>query len=269
MHASVALPMFLTIHFLPVANAELIALGLGAAVIVVQIVLMWLLLSSGMIRVFKTKKTDPEEQPVTAVVREEDLQEDPYAAFAEEEPDGEETEEEGGEEALQDALADDAFDEELAQELAREQDELAAVQEVEEVYDDEEFIEEDPNPYYSLDEEENVYAFDEEETERVSDVDAPGQEEEETPYGDDPLDGVFGGAGGQDGIADDEAGYPRYADAYAEPYEYGDETDASYAETEDPDREETSGEGSVDATAYIVNDEEELSEEEEMYRYDE
>ena len=269
MHASVALPMFLTIHFLPVANAELIALGLGAAVIVAQIVLMWLLLSSGMIRVFKTKKTDPEEQPVTAVVREEDLQEDPYAAFAEEEPDGEETEEEGGEEALQDALADDAFDEELAQELAREQDELAAAQEVEEVYDDEEFIEEDPNPYYSLDEEENVYAFDEEETERVSDVDAPGQEEEETPYGDDPLDGVFGGAGGQDGIADDEAGYPRYADAYAEPYEYGVETDASYAETEDTDREETSGEGSVDATAYIVNDEEELSEEEEMYRYDE
>lgn len=272
MHASVALPMFLTIHFLPVANAELIALGLGAAVIVAQIVLMWLLLSSGMIRVFKTKKTDPEEQPVTAVVREEDLQEDPYAAFAEEELDGEETEEEGGEEAQQDVLADDAFDEELAQELAREQEELVAEElpeEVEEVYDDEEFIEETPNPYYSLDEEENVYAFDEEETERVSDVDAPDQEEEETSYGDDPLDGIFGGAGGQDGTADDEAGYPRYADAYTEPFEYGDETDASYAETEDAYREETSGEGEIDATAYIVNDEEELSEEEEMYRYDE
>ena len=70
LHASVALPIFLTIHFLPVANAELIALGLGAAVLIAQIVLMWLLLSSGMIRVFKTKKTAPEEVEVTAVVRE-------------------------------------------------------------------------------------------------------------------------------------------------------------------------------------------------------
>ena len=290
MHASVALPLFLTIHFLPVANAELIALGLGIAVILAQIVLMWLLVSSGMIRVFKTRKTAPAQQEVTAVVREEDLQEDPYTAFDEEASDEETVDEEAvdeevpeeevvGEAPAKEMLDDDAFDEELAEELAREQEEEFADdeqvveeelhEETEEVYDDEEFIEHAPNPYYSLDEEENEYAFDEEETERVSDVDTTDQEAEETSFGDDPLDGVFGGAGGQDGIADDEAGYPRYADAYAEPYEYGDEADAPYAETEDAYREETSGEGSIDATAYIVNDDEDLSDEEEMYRYDE
>ena len=85
LHASVALPMFLTVHFLPVANAELIVLALGAAVLLAQIVLMWLLLSSGMIRFFKTKKNAPvAQQEVTAVVREEDLNADPYAAFDEE-----------------------------------------------------------------------------------------------------------------------------------------------------------------------------------------
>lgn len=290
MHASVALPLFLTIHFLPVANAELIALGLGIAVILAQIVLMWLLISSGMIRVFKTKKTAPAQQEVTAVVREEDLQEDPYAAFdeeasdeetvAEEAVDEEVPEEEVTEEApAKEMLDDDAFDEELAEELAREQEEEfpdgeqvveeELHEETEEVYDDEEFIEHAPNPYYSLDEEENVYAFDEEETERVSDVDTTDQEAEETSFGDDPLDGVFGGADVQDGDARDEGERSFDEDSYTESYEYGDEADAPYAETEDAYREETSGEGSIDATAYIVNDEEDLSDEEEMYRYDE
>ena len=277
-HASVALPLFLTIHFLPVANAELIALGLGIAVIVAQVVLMWLLLSSGMIRVFKTKRTEPTQREVTAVVREEDLQEDPTTVFDEVEEDVQEepTEQEPVEEASteDESIVDDeeTFDEELAEELAREQEEAVdeeVVEEIEEVYDDEEFIEQAPNPYYSLDEEENEYAFDEEETERVSDVDTPDQETEETSYGADPLDGVFGEADVQYGAASDEGGRPRDEDTYAEPYEYGDEADAPYAETEITDREETSGEGSVDATAYIVNEEEELSEEEEMYRYDE
>jgi hypothetical protein len=264
----VALPIFLTIHFLPVANAELIALGLGAAVLIAQIVLMWLLLSSGMIRIFKTKKTAPEEVEVTAVVREEDVQEDPYAALEEESADETVAEETADEEPAEEVLDDEAFDEELAEELAREQDELT--EEMEEVYDDEEFIEPSPNPYYSLDEEENVYAFDEEEAERVSDVDTPNTEAEETSYDSDPLDGIFGEASWQDGNADDEAESPRYEDAYTEPYEYRDEEDASYAETEDADREKTSGQGSVDPYAYVVEEEsEEISEDEEMYRYDE
>lgn len=288
MHASVALPVFLAIHFLPVDNAELIALGLGAAVILAQVVLMWLLLSSGMIRVFKTKRTESKKQEVTAVVREEDLQEDPYTAFEEEiqEETAEETypeetlaEEFGDEEVIEEEYAEEAFDEEafdeeLAEELALEQEEEIFDEEVveeelpteiEEIYDDEEFIEQAPNPYYSLDEEENVYAFDEEETERVSDENATGAQAEETSYGDDPFDGVFGEAGDQYGVSTDEAESAR--DQYA--YEYGDE-DAPYAETADADREETSGQGSVDPYAYVVNDEaEEISEDEEMYRYDE
>jgi hypothetical protein len=268
MHASVALPVFLTVHFLPVANAELIALGLGVAVLLAQIVLMWLLLASGMIRVFKTKRGATGEQEVTAVVREEDLQEDSYAV-AQDELANEAAEEEPAEETL----AEDAFDEELARELALEREEMTEeelVLEVEEVYDDEEFIEAAPNPYYSLEEEENVYAFDEEETERVSDEETSSAETEDAPYGDDPLDGIFGEAGGQDGIVDDEAGYPQYADAYTESYEYADEENAPYTETEDADREETGDEGSVDPYAYVVEDDgEELSEDEELYRYDE
>ena len=288
MHAGVALPALLTIHFLPMANAELIALGLGAAVVLSQIVLMWLLISSGMIRVFKTKRTAPQEQPVTAVVREEDLQEDPYTAFAEEgtqeEADQEEAEADAlqeepvaEEESVEEAIGEDEFDTALAEELAREseeeffgedeviEEELSA--EIEEVYDDEEFIEQAPNPYYSLKEEENVYAFDEEETERVSDVDTAGQETEETPYDNDPFDGVFGESRGEDSTADDEAGYARDEYAYAGAYEYADEADA---QTENADRETPSSQGSVDPYAYVVNDEtEEAFEEDDLYRYDE
>ena len=286
-HASVALPVFLTIHFLP-ANAELIALGLGIAALVLQIVLMWLLISSGMIRVFRIKRSKSDRGEVTAVVREEDLQEDPTAVFADEDETSVPQEEPSEEEALD----EDAFDEELAQELAREQDEEEVYEEVyeeeeyeelaeetfaeeteevaelEEVYDDEEFIEHPEESYYSLDDEEDAYAYIQEETERVSDVDAADQETEETPQDRDPLDGVFGDAYVQNGTDGDEGERPLDENAYGESYEYGNEADASYAETEIADREETSGEGSVDATAYIVN-EEELSEEEEMYRYDE
>ena len=164
----------------------------------------------------------------------------------------------------------------LAEELARERDEFFGEDEVieeelsaeiEEVYDDEEFIEQAPNPYYSLEEEENVYAFDEEETERVSDVDTAGQETEETPYDNDPFDGVFGAARGEDSTADDEAGYSGDEYAYAGAYEYADEADA---QTENADRETPSSQGSVDPYAYVVNDETgEAFEEDDLYRYDE
>ena len=283
MHASIAFPVMLTIHFLPVANAELIALGLCAAVVVAQIVLMWLLISSGMIRVFKIKRTAPQEQPVTAVVREEDLQEDPYTAFAEENG-GEEVVEEAEEEILEEeapqeelatkeevveeVIEDDEFDAELAEELAHEGEEFFGEEEViEEIYDDEEFIEQAPNPYYSLEEEENVYAFDEEETERVSDVDTSNQETEETPYDNDPFDGVFGESRGEDSASDDEAGYSTDEYENTGAYEYADEENA---QTEDVDRETPSSQGSVDPYAYVVNDEtEEAFEEDDLYRYDE
>ena len=330
MHASVALPMLLTVHFLPIANAEFIALGLGIAVILAQIVLMWLLLSSGMVRIFKIQRTEPTEQEVTAVVREEDLQADPYAVF-DEEPDPaveevldevtekvlDEIAEEFIEEATEeDILDEDAFDEELAQELAYEQDEAYAQdeyaeevyedeeyvdaeyaeeyveeyveeesaeetyaesdeeiieeifpEETEEVYEDEEFIGEAPETYYSIDEEENVYAYDEEAGERISDAQEANEAPEETSYDTDLFDGVFGEPIEQDSDSSNEGGDPQYEDAYGESYDYADAEDA---QTEDADREETEGQGTVDPYAYIVEDDgAEVSDDDEMYRYDE
>ena len=334
MHASVALPMLLTVHFLPIANAEFIALGLGIAVILAQIVLMWLLLSSGMVRVFKIQRTEPTEQEVTAVVREEDLQADPYAVFDEEpDPAVEEVLDEVTEEVLdeiaeefieeateEDILDEDAFDEELAQELAQElayeqdeayaQDEYAEEvyedeeyvdaeyaeeyveeyveeesaeetyaesdeeiieeifpEETEEVYEDEEFIGEAPETYYSIDEEENVYAYDEEAGERISDAQEANEAPEETSYDTDLFDGVFGEPIEQDSDSSNEGGDPQYEDAYGESYDYADAEDAP---TEDADREETEGQGTVDPYAYIVEDDgAEVSDDDEMYRYDE
>ena len=330
MHASVALPMLLTVHFLPIANAEFIALGLGIAVILAQIVLMWLLLSSGMVRIFKIQRTEPTEQEVTAVVREEDLQADPYAVFDEEpDPEVEEVLDEVTEEVLdeiaeefieeateEDILDEDAFDEELAQELAYEQDEAYAQdeyaeevyedeeyvdaeyaeeyveeyveeesaeetyaesdeeiieeifpEETEEVYEDEEFIGEAPETYYSIDEEENVYAYDEEAGERISDAQEANEAPEETSYDTDLFDGVFGEPIEQDSDSSNEGGDPQYEDAYGESYDYADAEDA---QTEDADREETEGQGTVDPYAYIVEDDgAEVSDDDEMYRYDE
>lgn len=273
-HASVALPMFLTIYFQP-ANSEMIALGLGALALILQIVLMWLLISSGMIRVFKPKKLKPTRQKPAPDPRKQTLQNEPAAVPAEDTqaPMGslvieeEDLEEEYVE--TEQTLGEDAFDEGLADELAHEQAEDGSFAETEEVYDDEEFIEHAPNPYYSLDDEEDVYAYNQKETERVSDVDATGQETQETSYGADPIDGVFGEAYVQNGYSGDEGGDPYYAESDAGAYDYADEADAAQFESEILEGEETSDEGSIDPTAYIVNDNEEYSEEEEMYRYDE
>lgn len=260
-HASVALPVFLTIYFQP-ANSELIALALGALALILQIVLMSLLISSGMIRVRKPQKPAPVRQkpaqkpaqkPVVAVPEENTA---PMGVFVTDED--EIMEEEYAED--EEVLGEDAFDQALAQELAHEQ--------AEEVYDDEEFIEAAPNPYYSLDDEEDAYAYIQEETERVSDVDATNQETEETSYDRDPVEGVFGDAYVQNGYSGDEGGDPYYAESNAGAYDYADEADAAQFDSEEFDREETGDEGSIDETAYLVNDEE-LSEEEEMYRYDE
>ena len=263
-HASVALPMFLAIHFLPV-NAELIALGLIAAALILIVVLMWLLLSSNMIRIFKVKKAKPVAAEASVAARAEDLQADPGSVFDEEAP--------IGEEQIDNEQADGEFIEDAQEEVAQEAyaEETGEVydEEVEEVYDDEEFVEGNPDSYYSPDDEENVYEYNQEETERVSDVDTADQETEETPYGEGTSDGSVGEAYVRDSYAGDEAGSPRYEDEYGESYEYGDEEDAPYAEAEEIGGEETGSEGSVDPKAYLVNEEEELSNDEEMYRYDE
>ena len=270
-HASVALPMFLTIYFQP-ANSELIALALGALALILQIVLMWLLISSGMIRVRKPKKPAPTRQPKPAPVRQKPVQQQsaapvtaesvtPMGAFVTDDDEAEMDEEYDEDEEV---LGEDAFDEELAEELAREQ-----AEEVEEVYEDEEFIEAAPNPYYSLDDEEDAYAYIQEETERVSDVDATDQETEETSYDTDPIEGVFGEAYVQDGSYGDEGAGSYYAESDAGAYDYADEEDAAQFDAEEFETEETGDEGAVDATAYLVNDDEAYSEEEDMYRYDE
>ena len=260
-HASVALPVFLTIYFQP-ANSELIALALGALALILQIVLMSLLISSGMIRVRKPQKPAPVRQkpaqkpaqkPVAALPEESTT---PMGVFVTDED--EMMEEEYAED--EEVLGEDAFDQALAQELAEEQ--------AEEVYDDEEFIEAAPNPYYSLDDEEDAYAYIQEETERVSDVDATNQETEETSYDRDPVEGVFGDAYVQDGTFGDEGAGSYYAKQSTGAYGFADGEDAAQFDAEEFDREETGDEGSLDEAAYLVNDEE-LSEEEEMYRYDE
>ena len=285
-HASVALPMFMTIYFLP-HNAELITLGLVAAIVILQIILMWLLLSSGMIRTFKTKKTAPRKQAIPAVVREEDLQpeavadeepvaEEPVEDAVAEQPGADEVAEESYEESYGEVLAEDAFDEDLARELALEQEELvdeeqvmeeALPAETEEIYDDEEFIEPAPTPYYSLDDQEDVFAYDDEA--EFGEADEQGSSEEgEASYDADPFGEVFGEAPAQDDGGEYSDGTDLYSRSEEEYPEY--EEDAYEDGTEAAVGEETEGQGTVDQYAYVVEDDgEEISDDEDMYRYDE
>lgn len=282
-HASIALPMVLAIRFVP-ASAELIALGLIIAALILTVVLLWLLLSSNIIRISKAKKAKAKVEKTPSVVQEEEPQEDVSAVFDEEEAvtdeqiDGEfidEVQEEAQEEA-EETVAEEG-DQEEPEDVYNDEPTMAYDEEtgevydeeVEEVYDDEEFVDGAPNSYYALDDEEDVYENNQEETERVSDVDTTDQETEETSYGEGSSGGNVGEAYVRDSYTVDETGSSQYEGEYGESYEYGDEADASYAETEEIGGEETGSEGSVDPKAYIVNDDEELSNEEEMYRYDE
>lgn len=258
-HASVALPIFFAVQFLP-ANAELIALALGAIAIILQVVLMWLLISSGMIRISKAKKAAPVQQNAPAAAGEfeqaENASEDSAIddALIEEGAEyGELADEDSGEyETTEEAYGEDGYGEET-----------------EEVYDDEEFIESPTDPYYSMNDEENVYEFDEEETQRVSNAEETDTETEGQEDDTNALDGVFGEGDVQDGYYGYEAGDSRYEDEYSNSYEAGDEAFAAQTNAEDADRAEEAGQGTVDPKAYIINDEEELSDAEEMYQYDE
>ncbi len=293
-HASVALPMFLAIHFVPV-NAGWVALALGIVAILLMAVLMWLLLSSSMIRTFKAKKAAFAKQEVTAVVREEDLTEASAPAFDGEEEVGNEdfadeqeqiddeqnneefVDDEINDEFIENGYADEIGEDEFVDEYANEEEiaeetfaEETFEEETEEVYDDEEFVEETNEDYSSAYEEENVYEFDEEETERVSDAEETDSATEDQADDTDPFDGVFGEGDVQDGYAPDEAGDSRYEDSYGDSYEVGDEAYAAQTETEDADRAEEEGQGTVDPYAYIVTEDGEvISNEEEMYQYDE
>ncbi|MBO7274308.1 MAG: hypothetical protein J6V22_05580, partial [Clostridia bacterium] len=293
-HASVALPMFLAIHFVPV-NAGWVALALGIVAILLMAVLMWLLLSSSMIRTFKAQKAAFAKQEVTAVVREEDLTEASAPAFDGEEEVGNEdfadeqeqiddeqnneefVDDEINDEFIENGYADEIGEDEFVDEYANEEEiaeetfaEETFEEETEEVYDDEEFVEETNEDYSSAYEEENVYEFDEEETERVSDAEETDSATEDQADDTDPFDGVFGEGDVQNGYDPDEAGDSRYEDSYGDSYEAGDEAYAAQTETEDADRAEEEGQGTVDPYAYIVTEDGEvISNEEEMYQYDE
>ncbi len=75
-HFSIALPiMALTVHFSPV-NGDLIVLIMAGAVVLLQIILMFLLFSSGMIRLPEKKKKEPTETAKPTVA---DSSDDYYA----------------------------------------------------------------------------------------------------------------------------------------------------------------------------------------------
>ena len=273
-HASVALPILFAAQFLP-ANAELIALALGVIAIILQVVLMWLLISSGMIRISKAKKAAPVQQNAPAVAgafeQAENASEESIADdFIEEGAEyGELADEDLGEyEATEEVYDEESYGEDT-EEVYDEDGAEVYDEETEEVYDDEEFIESATDPYYSMNDEENVYEFDEEETQRVPHAEETDTETEGQADDTNTLDGVFGEGDVQDGYYRDEAGDSRYEDEYDDSYEAGDEAFAAQTNTEDADRAEEAGQGTVDTEAYIINDEEELSDAEEMYQYDE
>lgn len=274
-HASVALPILFAAQFVP-ANAELIALALGAIAIILQVVLMWLLISSGMIRISKAKKAAPVQQNAPAVAGEfeqaENASEDSAIddALIEEGAEyGELADEDLGEyEATQEVYDEDGYTDDT-DDVYEEDGAEAYGEEAEEVYDDEEFIESATDPYYSMNDEENVYEFDEEETQRVSHAEETDTETEGQADDTNALDGVFGEGDVQGGYTADEAGDSRYEDEYNNSYETGDEAFAAQTNAEDADRAKEAGQGTVDPKAYIINDEEELSDAEEMYQYDE
>ena len=284
----VALPMFLTVHFLP-HNAEFIALILGVAVVLMQIVLMWLLLSSNLIHVPRLKKAAREEKrEVPAVLMEDVLPTEPMA--------DEETTPEAAEEEATEEIAEDLYEEPAAEETEDTvADEFAPAEEVEEIYDDEEFVGTD-DEFVPIDEEDYDYTPDEEDVidyeenresgleteledaegygsvyeESYAQAEAEDAQTETASTDADPFEGIFGDADWQDGNSGDEGRDSRYAEALDESFGYDDEENAAYTETEDADGAETEGQGSVDPYAYVVEDEEEvLSDEEELYRYDE
>ena len=287
-HASVALPMFMTIYFLP-HNAELIALGLVGIIVLLQIILMWLLLASGMIRVRKSKKAAPAKQaPATEESAEElpsesDMQNDAETAeeqFIDQTADEKSYEEsyaESYEEPAEQTLSEDAFDEDLARELAVEQDDVMIdeeetaedllPEEIEEIYDDEEFIEPAPTPYYSLDDQEDAFAYDE--AEQLQEDVEEEIEDGESAYAADPFDEIFGDTDAEADVSEYDEGTDLYLRSEGETFEY--DEDGSYEDgTEATDGEETEGQGTVDPYAYVVEDDgEEVSDDEEMYRYDE
>lgn len=214
-NACVALPaLFMTVHFAPV-NAEKLALIMGVAVILLQSILMWLLLSSNMIRARK-KRDDGEEEAVVATAE--------PTAVAEMSPDAY-------------SMAEQVEDELEVEEVS---------DEPEEVYEDEEFIEPAANPYYSLPNDEGVFAYDDEELAEDESVEYDPDATEENAF-----DDVFAEEG--EAVYSEEDVYEDVSADAEDAYAY-DENGYAYDDS---------------AYAYAEVDEEVVSDEEEAIAFDE
>ncbi len=290
-HACTLLPtVLLTVHFAPV-NAEKTTLILGGGVILLQIILMWLLLSSDMIHVRKRNGGDTPTQYPTEVPAQADDQE-AYAAM--------------DEESAEDVIYEDAPDEDDAgyEEYTAEADESAGsyeeyaegdVAEVEEVFDDEEFIEPAANPYYSLPEDEQTFAYDDDadagETDEDTDenayavfeadtdeeyVEEASDEYTEEAYAeeDEALEEVFY-EDGEQVVYEEETDAYAYEQSEAEYAEEAEYVDEEYATDEELAAYDESQEEIVyfDEDAPVEETEEESTEETDendaFYRYDE
>ena len=245
---SIAFPAFLAVHFLPVGG-EVLALLMGAAVILLQVILMILLLKSDMVHLSKKDKTAPvaeEEKSETAPVdngEELDLpaEEQEFSEDSEEEriaaflygSDATEPVDEESDPAVDDPFAMYGQAEDSEEEAYAESD--AFDEESEDVMDvfGEDFIEPAPDPYYSLPDE---------------DADAPYAEE----------------AYAEEEYADEESDAGEYTEeAYSE--EYADEEayeDAESFSLDDAFAEEGYAEETYAEEAYAEEAEADLASEE-------
>ena len=276
-HASIAFPAaFLTVHFLPV-NGEWIALIMAGAVVVLQIVLMALLLSSGAVHLPKRRRGEP-----TETLSAEEQTDSPYAEIYSEQAYAMPVD------ASEDADTDESGDVEAdfgiaallmdSDEMSDEDPFIMYGDGDGEAFDGEDFIEPAATTRYSLPDEEFA-AFDgDEETEVYADEYAADESEdyaqklyaEEADTAED-----YGNA---EGYAEDAYAYADVSDEeYATDAFYGDDVtqDAPvYAEEEveadalDEESEPTEEE-LLQEELYFAPAEEDSDDTDPLYRYDE
>ncbi len=285
-HASVAFPaVFLTVHFLPV-NGELITLIMAGAVVVLQIVLMALLLSSGVVHLPKKKKNAPTEEV-------EEGNTSPYAEIYPDKAYANESVQDSFEETLADSASDDNADVEAdfgtaailmgTDEMSDEDPFIMYREDGDgEHYDEESFIEPAATTRYSLPDDEFA-AYDSEESADGEDAEyADVAEDDERLYYD---ENAYGETVGMDenaeAVEEVYANDAIYADeeAYAEESLYAEEAydnneaygDYPYETEETVDEEDTqaSEEELLQDETYFAPAEEESDDTDPLYRYDE
>ena len=290
-HAGIAFPAaFLTVHFLPV-NGEWIALIMAAAVVVLQIVLMALLLSSGVVHLPKRRKKNALEYEGGEEDTSPYAEIDPSLAYAD-----------TAAEASGENEANDTADVEAdfgmaailmnADEMSDEDPFMMYGDAEDEAFDSKDFIEPAATTRYSLPDEEfaafdsdgevDAYAeiFAEDEAEEYADDADVAEESDEAFYAEEEyaeeayadvdaaeeeyVDEVVYG----DGFADEEALLDP-EDAYDTNAAYGEEIyDGELPETESED-EALEEEELLEEDLYFAPAEEETDDTDPMYRYDE